>query len=232
MDSLKNYYWKRWIRKHNCKLAGGLQSLSNRTELILEEGAALGHVDIDSASLKIGAHTYIRSDSHLSLVSSIGRFCSMGTGVVIGQEKHTHPTSWLSSHPFQYTASPLTYRARIELATIGHDVWVGSQAMVMEGVTVGTGAVIATRAVVVEDVPPYAIVAGVPAKVVRFRHAPEVIERLLASQWWELEVNELKTLPLHDPAVCLDHLEGGRGSAAAQYRKLNVTRRGCHLAVE
>lgn len=103
MDSLKNYYWKRWIKKHNCRLAGGFQSLSSRTELILEEDAALGHVDIDSSSLKIGAHTYIPSESHLSLVSSIGRFCSMGTGAVIGQEKHTHPTSWLSSHPFSST---------------------------------------------------------------------------------------------------------------------------------
>ncbi|WP_260962210.1 CatB-related O-acetyltransferase [Pseudomonas citri] len=226
MDSLRNFYWKRWIKKRNCKLAGGVLSLSKRTELILEEGVALGHVDIDSPHLMIGAHTYIRSESHLSLVSSIGRFCSMGTGVVIGQEKHTHPTTWLSSHPFQYTASALTYHARTDMATIGHDVWIGSNAMILEGVTVGTGAVIATRAVVVEDVPPYAIVAGVPAKVVRFRHPPEMIERLLASRWWEMDVNHLKTLALNDPAVCMTQLELKR-PATAQYRKISVTRRGC-----
>ncbi|WP_434609195.1 CatB-related O-acetyltransferase [Pseudomonas sp. D2-30] len=226
MGSLKDFYWKRWVKRHRCKLAGGLQSLSRRTELTLEEGVALGHVDIDSPRLAIGAHTYIRSGSHLSLVASIGRFCSMGTGVVIGQEKHTHPTDWLSSHPFQYTASPLSYRARTQMATIGHDVWVGSHAMVMEGVNVGTGAVIATRAVVAGDVPAYAIVAGVPAKVVRFRHAPDVIERLLASRWWEIEVEELKTLPLDEPETCLELLER-KAPVAAQYRKISVTRKGC-----
>lgn len=229
MGYLKNYYWKRWIRKHNCKLAGGLQSLSKRTELILEEGVALGSVDIGSPRLMIGAYTYIRSKSHLSLVSSIGRFCSIGSGVVIGQEKHTHPTNWLSSHPFQYTASPLVYRARTDMAVIGHDVWIGHSAMILEGVTVGTGAVIATRAVVVEDVPPYAIVAGVPAKVVRFRHSPEMIERMLASQWWDVEVGELKKLSLNDPYVCLDQLEQARGSSTAQYQKLRITRQGCQL---
>lgn len=104
--------------------------------------------------------------------------------------------------------------------------------MVLKGVTVGTGAVIATCAVVVKDVPPYAIVAGVPAKVVRFRHAPEVIERLLASRRWEVEIDELKTLPLNDPAVCLEQLEQVRGIAGARYRKLYVTRRGCHLTAE
>lgn len=229
MGYLKNYYWKRWIRKHNCKLAGGLQSLGKRTELTLEEGVALGCVDIGSPKLMIGAHTYIRSKSHLSLVSSIGRFCSIGSGVVIGQEKYTHPTSWLSSHPFQYTDSPLVYRARIDMAVIGHDVWIGHSAMILEGVTVGTGAVIATRAVVVEDVPPYAIVAGVPAKVVRFRHSPAMIEHMLASQWWDIEVAELKKLSLNDPSACLDQLEQARLSSTAQYQKLRITRQGCQL---
>jgi chloramphenicol O-acetyltransferase type B len=226
MDSLKNFYWKRWIKKRNCKLAGGLHSLSNRTEVILEDGVTLGHVDIDSPNLTIGAYTYIRSKSHLSLVSSIGRFCSLGTGVIIGQEKHTHPTNWLSSHPFQYTAAPLTYCAKTDMAKVGHDVWIGSHAMVLEGVTVGTGAVIATRAVVVEDVPPYAIVAGVPAKVVRFRHSPKMIERILASRWWEIEVDILKTMALNDAELCINQLEL-QESSAAEYQKISVTRRGC-----
>ncbi|MGY2291837.1 CatB-related O-acetyltransferase [Pseudomonas sp. SDO528_S397] len=229
MGYLKNLYWKRWIRSHNCKLAGGLQSLGKKTELKLEETAALGWVDIDSPRLSIGAHTYIRSDCELSVVSSIGRFCSIGHRVIIGQEKHTHPTHWLSSHPFQYTNTALSYHAKTDMAVVGHDVWIGHSAMILEGVNVGTGAVIATRALVVDDVPPYAIVAGVPAKVVRFRHPPEIIERLLASRWWDIEVDTLTTLALDEPAKCLDQLEQVLPSQAARYKTLTVTRQGCQL---
>lgn len=64
----------------------------------------------------------------------------------------------------------------------------------MKDIRVGHGAVIATRAVVTQDVPPYAIVAGMPAKVLRYRFAPEVIERLLASRWWELPIARLREL--------------------------------------
>lgn len=230
MDFLKNIYWKRWIRKNHCKLAGGLPSLSKKTLLILEEQVELGHVKISSKELEIGAYTYIRSNSELSLVSSIGRFCSIGSDVIIGQEKNTHPLTWLSSHHFQYSDSDLTYQAKIEQAKIGHDVWIGHSAMIMEGVTVGTGAVIATRAVVTNDVPPYAIVAGVPARVVKFRYSPEMIERLLASQWWTLEVDALKRLPLNDPVASVEKILLGDVAGIAHYQKLKITRAGCQLA--
>lgn len=228
MEFLKDYFSKRRMKKHRCKLAGGLRSLSRNTELTLEPCVALGHVEIDSPQLSIGAHTYIRSGSHLANVSSIGRFCSIGTGVIIGQEKYTHPTNWLSSHPFQYTNAPLMYHAKSETAVIGHDVWIGSEAMVLEGVNVGTGAVIATRAVVVKDVPAYAIVVGFPARVVRFRYEPMMVERLLASRWWDVEIDELRTLPLDKPAAGLDELERRRSLNAAQYTALLVTRKGCY----
>lgn len=226
---LRESYWKRWIRKHRCKFAAGLSSLSKQATLVLEEGAQLGHVKVESRHLKIGAHTYIRSDSLLSLVSSIGRFCSIGSDVVIGQEKNTHPTDWLSSHPFQYTDTALGYTPKIDHAVIGHDVWIGHSAMILEGVTVGTGAIVATRAVVTRDVPSYAVVAGVPAKIVRYRHPPEMIERLLRSEWWNLEVSKLQELPLNDPSSCLDRLEHARHEDLAVYRELEITRKGCRI---
>ncbi|HEY0289464.1 MAG TPA: CatB-related O-acetyltransferase [Pseudomonas sp.] len=229
MSYLKNLYWKRWIRKHGVKLAGGLPSLSKQTELTVEEHAELGHVEIRSKQLEIGAHTYIRSGSHLSLVSSIGRFCSIASDVIIGQEKFTHPTDWVSTHPFQYTDSPLTYTARTDQAVIGHDVWIGHSAMIMEGVTVGTGAVIATRAVVTKDVPSYAIVVGFPARVVRYRHSAQVIEKLLASRWWEAQASLLKTLPLDEPEAFLQHLPVVGIRTKASYRTLRMARNGCGL---
>lgn len=185
----------------------------------------MGEVEIDvRGELSIGAHTYIRSESCLQMVASIGRFCSIGGGVVIGQEKNNHPANWLSTHPFQYTDTSWQYDAPIELATIGNDVWIGRDAMILEGVNVGTGAIIATRALVTQDVPPYAVMAGMPAKLIRYRYPEEMIARLLASKWWERDFQQLKNLPLNDPASCLDQLHT---LAPANYRKLQVTYKGC-----
>ncbi len=175
MGYLKNHWWKRWIRRRGCKLAGGPASVGKRTTLVLEERVELGHLRIVPPRLEIGAYSYVRSGTDLSLVASIGRFCSIGSDCFIGQEKHTHPSDWVSSHPFQHTGTALRYEPALSYAEIGHDVWIGHSAMVMEGVKVGTGAIIATRAVVTRDVPPYAIVAGTPAQVIRYRHPPEII---------------------------------------------------------
>ena len=101
-------------------------------------------------------------------------------------------------------------------------------AMVMEGVKVGTGAVIATRAVVTRDVPPYAIVAGVPARVIKYRHSPELIAELLASAWWDMSLEQLLRLPLPQPEAFV--VARGRMECVktATYRRLELSRQGCH----
>ncbi len=200
-----------------------------RSTLTLEEGVSLGYVVIESKKLGIGAHTYIRSDCVLSAVSSIGRFCSIGSGCFIGQQKSSHPSDWLSSHPFQYTDTGLTFDPEVADVTIGLDVWIGHSAMILEGVTVGTGAIIATRALVAHDVPPYAIVAGIPAKVVKYRHAPELIEELISSQWWDRDVELLKTLPLNDPQTTLALLAVRPEESPANYQQIQITRKKCSV---
>lgn len=80
---------------------------------------------------------------------------------------------------------------------VGNDVWIGYEAVVMAGVTIGDGAIVASRAVVTCDVPPYAIVGGVPAKVIKYRFDPATVESLLAIKWWEWPAETIRrALPL------------------------------------
>jgi len=224
---LRAYRCKRWLRKRGFKLAVNLTEFPQDAVLSLEEGASVGHVLPGFRHLRIGALTYVRSRSELMNVSSIGRFCSMGNGVVIGQERAGHPLDWVSSHPFQYTGTALSYRPQEDAALIGHDVWIGRDAIVMEGVRVGIGAVIAARSVVARDVPPYAIVAGVPAKIVRFRHAQAVVDRLLESAWWDLPVDVLRQLPLDRPEQSLREIAALPERRGANWKRVEVCRGGC-----
>lgn len=90
---------------------------------------------------------------------------------------------------------------------IGNDVWIGGKVIILRDVTIGDGAIIAGGAVVTKDVPPYAIVGGVPARVLRYRHPQHIIDRLLAIKWWDYEPMGLSGLDFADVAACLDGIE-------------------------
>ena len=124
--------------------------------------------------------------------SVIARNCDIGLGV--------HPTCYLSPHSIFYSHSPWSMHPEwvketdVEIGKIthiGNDVWVGAKATIMDGVTIGDGAIVAAGSVVVKDVPPYAIVGGAPAKVIRYRYSEEMIKRLLEIKWWNLPDEEL-----------------------------------------
>ena len=87
------------------------------------------------------------------------------------------------------------FRSRVTKTTeFGHDVWIGDGAVVMPGVKIGTGAVVGANAVVTRDVPPYAVVAGLPAKILRYRFPAEISSRLLNSSYWEVSLSNLNLL--------------------------------------
>ncbi len=123
----------------------------------------------------------------------IGRYCSFASGVTVFNANH--PLERPSLHPFFYNpVLGVVKRETIERRglTVGHDVWVGRNALITPAVrNIGNGAVVGAGAVVTRDVPPYAVVAGNPARIIRFRFSEEVQQRLEHSRWWEKSIEEL-----------------------------------------
>lgn len=172
----------------------------------------------------IGAFSYMRSQPQLDM--SIGRYCSIGTGLrVLGT---THPVE-------RFTTSPLTYDRGFfdslgiapteqiaELApnpavTICDDVWIGQNASLRPGVTIGTGAVVAACALVTKDIPPYEIWGGVPAKRIRPRFPEAIAARLLDSRWWDFHAQTIRNLPMAGPVEAfLDALDACRAAGTGQ----------------
>ena len=127
----------------------------------------------------------------------IGKYCSIGSGAVfVMAGNQGHRADWNSTFPFYYQAnifkeSKNPYK-KVGNTTIGNDVWIGSEAMIMAGVTIGSGAIIAARAVVTKDVAPYAVVGGNPAELIKYRFSEERISELLKLKWWNWNEEKVK----------------------------------------
>lgn len=145
------------------------------------------------AKLQIGQHSYghpkiIRYAGDEATIS-IGRYCSIAKNVTIFAGGN-HRTDWVSTYPFRimfglpgrYEDGHPSSKGDVQ---IGNDVWLGNGCTILSGVQIGDGAAVAAQAVVVKNVPPYAIVGGNPAKVITFRFTPVQIEALLNIRWWD-----------------------------------------------
>lgn len=121
--------------------------------------------------------------------TEIGKFCAVSWDCTINAV--SHPYSHLSIHAFPYVPHAGGFVSKrvqkVEKVIIGNDVWVGANSVIMPGLRIGDGAVIGANAVVTKDVPPYAIVVGVPAKILKYRFSDEIIESLLKVRWWDLD---------------------------------------------
>lgn len=171
---------------------------------------------------RLGAFTYVLSE--LPQNAQVGRYGSIATNVEFITSEH--PTDWATTSPFSYsphglmglrdyllaqglTSFPLHPSAPFasQPVILGHDVWVGQGAMFKGGVTVGDGAIVAARALVTTDVPPYAIVGGTPARVLRMRFPEALAERLRGLAWWRYGPDVLHPLDVRDPERFADKLE-------------------------
>lgn len=154
----------------------------------------------------------------------IGRYCALAPDVVIGANEH--PTDWLTVSRVTHVQglhdwdaflygdarekawrSVMPYAKSTRVTRIGNDVWIGQGGLIRSGVTIGDGAIVAAGSVVTKDVPPYAIVAGVPARIVKMRFPEPLVKRLLQVQWWRYSLYDFEKLPYDRVEATLDAIE-------------------------
>lgn len=147
-------------------------------------------------SSEIGRCSYIGDDC-VCQNTIIGQFCSIADHVYIGGSEH--PLDWVSTSPafenVKNSAPPFRYSVHdiepVKITHVGNDVWIGHGVIIKAGISIGDGAIIGAGAIVTKNVPQYSIVAGVPAKIIRYRFNSNIIEDLLKIEWWSLNDEEL-----------------------------------------
>jgi acetyltransferase-like isoleucine patch superfamily enzyme len=169
-------------------------------------------------SCEVGKYTFINSGTTVFPGTHIGRYCSIGKNCEIGA--FDHPLDWLSTSSVQYNAKLIfpdyadrfTQKpiSRPDSTHIGNDVWIGSLALIKRGISISDGSIVAGGAVVVKDVPPYSIVGGVPAKVLRSRFPEHLVERLQKLAWWDLPEDDLRDINFDDIDTAIKELEALR----------------------
>jgi virginiamycin A acetyltransferase len=201
-------------------------------DTVIEPPVTLFGADIWLEPAAIGAFTYFGSNSTFSAARA-GRYCSFARGVEVGLPQH--PADWVTTSPIPYFSGFLNFERHFAVAdpawrrglpvvpyqtvpttVIGNDVWIGASVYVKDGITIGDGAIIGAHSVVTKDVPPYAIVVGNPARVLRYRFADAMIERLLALRWWDYNILDFEEWDMRQVEGAVSALEDAIAAGIVQ----------------
>lgn len=192
---VRDYLSRQKTLLRNPTLRMGRHTITNQSTF--EEHVALGDDAMVLRSV-VGRYSYF-GPRCIVADAKIGRFCSIAADVSIGTGGHPlgknaamHPIFYLSRPPLWDLAQTDQF-TEFAPTTIGSDVWIGTKAVIRDGVTVGHGCVIGAGAVVTKDTEPYGIYVGVPAKLTRFRFPEETREKLLALQWWDKDFDWIRS---------------------------------------
>lgn len=203
------YYYLREYRKWSRNGSRiGLRSYTHGS--ILGDMCVVG-CDNSIINSRVGRHSNIKSNCKI-YNAAVGKFCVFAQNVTVGAGKHpvhfasTNFLFYSNTKSFKTFADGEYFLDEHDVINIGHDVWFGANSSVVGNVNIGSGAVIAYGAVVTKDVPPYAVVGGVPAKIIKMRFSDDVIERLLEIKWWNLSdaffTEHFKLM--HDPMALIN----------------------------
>lgn len=165
--------------------------------------------NVSITNVEVNDMTYITSGTSIKN-AVIGKFCSIGQNCLIGLGKHPSST-FVSTHPvffspLKQTQISFTEKSEFkefEKITIGNDVWIGANVTILDGIRISDGAIIAAGSLVAKNIPPYAIVGGVPSKIIKYRFTSEEIKFLLLYKWWDknlkwLEKEQAKFLDIEE----------------------------------
>ena len=172
------------IQFPTCRFYNGVELIESKLE-----GMNILFNDTQLILVNLGKHTYVQKRT-IIVNAEIGKFCSIASNVSIGPGIHkidgvsTHPAFFLKNTPLMKTFVDKDLFESSKKSIIGHDVWIGEKVVILDGIKIGTGAIVAAGAIVTKDVEPYAVVGGVPAQHIKYRFDSETIELLLKSEWW------------------------------------------------
>ena len=191
---LKIYFFRLKVKNSYFSISADISNNSQIQEFVkVFDFVRLGNVKIDS-------YSYINRNCTFEN-TEIGKFCSIGPNVLCGLG--SHPIDYLTTYPgmysnnssgaFSFSKNHIVKEWNKEVV-IGNDVWIGANSLILGGIEIGNGAIVAAGSVVTKNVPPYAIVGGVPAKVIKFRFHENSIKVLLQSEWWNFDFETIKYL--------------------------------------
>jgi acetyltransferase-like isoleucine patch superfamily enzyme len=195
MIKLIHFFWKIFLKITHPSCTIKAAEIGRNTKL--QE-----HVTLEQGSYvytkSVGKYTFINKYCLIDKsVESIGSFCSIAYGCKIGLANH--PVDWVSTHPFAYDKkygfvekNKFSIMSTAPKCKIGNDVWIGANAIILAGVTVGDGAIIGANAFINKDVEAYSIVTGTPAKHQKYRFDNDTVDQLKKIEWWKWSDKKIK----------------------------------------